>query len=93
MTLHYLFNTGLYLSNGKIIPTLATIRNAYDSNTGEVSCIVARFNDPLDSSLDNSEFYLHPLRPNLLSVRATNNIKDGDFGYIPYGAYFWCNSK
>ena len=24
MTLHYLFNTGLYRSNGKIIPTLAT---------------------------------------------------------------------
>ena len=24
MTLHYQFNTGLYRSNGKIIPTLAT---------------------------------------------------------------------
>ena len=28
MTLHYLFNTGLYRSNGIIIPTLATLQYA-----------------------------------------------------------------
>ena len=69
------------------------VRDAYDPNTGEVSCTVARFNDPLDSSLDNSEFYVHPLQPNLLTVRATKAINDGEYGYIPYRAYFWCNSK
>ena len=69
------------------------VRDAYDPNTGDVSCMVARFNDPLDSSLDNSEFHVHPLRPHLLTVRASKDINAGDFGYIPYGAYFWCNHR
>jgi hypothetical protein len=37
--------------------------------------MVARFNDPLDSSLDNSN----------------QDIKDGNLKYLPYGAYFWRN--
>jgi hypothetical protein len=43
-------------------------RDAYDPASDSVSCTVACFNDLLDSSLDNVEFYVHPLRPHLLTV-------------------------
>ena len=69
------------------------VRDAFDPETGDISCTVARLNDPLDPNLDNTELFIHPLRPNLLTVRATKDIKDGDFGYLPYGASFWCNSR
>ena len=69
------------------------VRDAFDPDTGDISCIVAQLNDPLDPNLDNTELFIHPLRPNLLTVRTTKDIKDGDFGYLPYGASFWCNSK
>jgi hypothetical protein len=66
-------------------------RDAYDPATGSVSCTVARFNDPLDSTLDNAEFYVHPLRPHILTVRASKDIQGGEFGYLPYGAPYWCD--
>ena len=69
------------------------VRDAFDPDTGDISCTVARLNDPLDSTLDNTELFIHPLRPHLLTVRTTKDTKDGDFGYLPYGASFWCNSK
>ena len=66
------------------------VREAYDPALGDISCIVARFNDPLDSTIDNLEFYRPPLRPYQLKVRAIKDINPGDYGYLPYGASFWC---
>jgi hypothetical protein len=67
-------------------------RDAYDPITQNISSLVARFNDPLDVSLDNSEFFIHKDKSHLLTVRATKDIDSGSFGFLPYGGPFWCNA-
>jgi hypothetical protein len=54
--------------------------------------MVACFNDPLDASKDNAEFFVHSSKPHLLTVLATKDVAGGSFGYLPYGGSFWCNT-
>jgi hypothetical protein len=63
-------------------------RDAYDPITQNISSLVARFNDPLDVSRDNSEFFIHKDKSHLLTVRATKDIDSGSFGFLPYGGPF-----
>ena len=67
-------------------------RDAYDPITQNVHSLVAFFNDPLDESLDNSEFFVHKDKSHLLTVRATKDIPNESFGCLPYGGSFWCNA-
>ena len=67
-------------------------RDAYDPSTQTISSLVACFNDPLDMSRDNSEFFIHKDKAHLLTVRATKDIISGSFGFLPYGGPFWCNA-
>jgi len=67
-------------------------RDAYDPVSKSISCIVAQFNDPLDASKDNTEFYIHPAKPQSLVIRAATDIGDLEWGYLPYGGPFWCNA-
>ena len=47
----------------------------------------------LNSALGNSEFYVHSLRPHLLTVRESKETIDGNYSYLSYGACFWCRSR
>ena len=68
-------------------------KDAWDPITNTVSCPVARLNDPLDETKDNTEFFVHPLKPSILLVRTTTPVLANDWGYLPYGGSYWCDPQ
>ena len=73
--------------------TIRIRRDAWDPKTKSVSCPVARLNDPLDETKDNTEFYVHPTKTTILLVRTTKFVIADSWGYLPYGGPYWCDPQ